>query len=225
MNIKSKILRYYDAQKTIDFNTETIKNIHKILIDTQMIQISTIKAIQYYESKLHLLTTNSIIKGNITQEDTDQYNKNINLKYNLNNIIQPNEDLINSLKDEVTKAKATISEIEKDEYAMSILNLEKELKKYSLYGSIENTQDNISDKFNITTIFPTGITFTLNIHHSYTIEYVKYLLSNQSGIPIHEIRLIFNGSDLDNNKIINDYKIKSESIIHVVLHTGICSLL
>jgi hypothetical protein len=225
MNLKSKIFRYYDAQKTIDFNTETIKNIHKILIDTQIILISTIKAIQYYENKLQLLTTTSIIKGNILQDETDEYNKNINLKNKLNNIIEPNEDLINTLKEEITKANATISEIEKDEYAMSILNLEKEIKKYSLYGSIKNTQDDTSNKFIITAKSTTDITFSLNIHQSYTIEYVKYLLSNQSGVPIHEIRLIYNGSELDNNKIINEYKIKSNSIVHIVLHSGICSLL
>lgn len=125
MNLKSKILRYYDAQKIIDFNTETIRNINKILIDTQIILISTIKEIQYYENKLQLLTTTSIIKGTISQDETDQYNKNINLKNKLNNIIEPNEDLINTLKEEITKSKATITEIEKDEYAMSILNLEK----------------------------------------------------------------------------------------------------
>jgi DNA-binding XRE family transcriptional regulator len=225
MNLKSKILRYYDAQKIIDFNTETIRNINKILIDTQIILISTIKEIQYYENKLQLLTTTSIIKGTISQDETDQYNKNINLKNKLNNIIEPNEDLINTLKEEITKSKATITEIEKDEYAMSILNLEKEIKKYSLYGSIKNTQDDTSNKFNITAKSRADITFTLNIHQSYTIEYVKYLLSNQSGIPIHEIRLIYNGSELDNNKIINEYKIKSNSIVHIILHAGICSLL
>jgi len=87
MNIKSKIYRYYDAQKTIDFNTETIKNINKILIDTQVILISTIKAIQYYENKLHLIITNSIIHGSISQDETNQYNKNIILKNKLNNIV------------------------------------------------------------------------------------------------------------------------------------------
>jgi hypothetical protein len=182
-------------------------------------------AIQFYESKLHLIITNSIIHGNITQEETDKYNKNINLKNKLNNIVEPNEDLINTLNDDITKAKATRTEIEKDEFVMSILNLEKELKKYALYGSIKNNLDNTFDIFTINAKSPTGITFPLNICQSYTIEYVKYLLSNQSGIPIHEIRLIYNGSDLDNNKLINDYNIKSDSIIHIIFHNGICSLL
>lgn len=225
MNIKSKIYRYYDAQKTIDFNTETIKNINKILIDTHVILISTIKAIQYYESKLHLIITNSIIHGNISQEETNQYNKNIILKNKLNNVIEPNEDLINTLNDEITKANATRTEIEKDEFVMSILNLEKEIKKYALYGSIKNTLDHNSNMFIINAKSKTGITFSLNIYQSYTVEYVKYLLSNQSGIPIHEIRLIYNGSDLDNNKLINDYNIIPNSIIHIVFLSGICSIL
>ena len=225
MNIKSKIYRYYDAQKTIDFNTETIKNINKTLIDTQIILISTIKAIHYYESKLHLIITNSIIHGNITQEETNKYNKNINLKNKLNNVIEPNEDLINTLNDEITKAKAIRSEIEKDEFVMSILNLEKELKKYALYGSIKNTLDDSSNIFTINAKSTTGIIFPINIYQSYTVEYVKYLLSNQTGIPIHEIRLIYNGSDLDNNKLINDYNIIPNSTVHIVFHNGICSLL
>lgn len=224
MNLKSKIFRYYNAQKTIDFNTETIIKINNILIDSHEILIITIKALQNYESKLHLLITNSI-KGNITQEETNLYNKNIQLKTKLNNVIEPNEQLINTLKEEIIKATATITELEKDDYMMNIIKLEKEIKKYALYGSIKYSQDNVDNKFDIYIKSHTDITFILNINESYTIEYVKYLLSNQSGVPIHETRLIYNGSELHNNKIINDYKITPKSIIHMILSSGITCLL
>jgi hypothetical protein len=119
----------------------------------------------FYQDPLDLIITNSIIHGSISQDETNQYNKNIILKNKLNNIVEPNEDLINTLNDEITKAKATRTEIEKDEFVMSILNLEKEIKKYALYGSIKNTLDHNSNMFIINAKSKTGITFLLNIYH------------------------------------------------------------
>jgi small subunit ribosomal protein S27Ae/ubiquitin-like protein Nedd8 len=223
MSLKAKIFRYYDANKVIEYNTNTINNVDKILSDTYILLQSTIKEINYYNSKLSLLTTVPNIKGNISQYETDQYNKNVHLKYKLNELIYPNEKLLVKLKDELCKAIASKNEIEKDESVIAILNLEKEIKKYSLFSSIRYNEID-TNKFNIYAK-SAEVEFTLEINSSYSIEYVKFLISIQSGIPIHEIRLIYNGSDLNNNKIIHDYNLKENSVVYIVFKVGVTSLL
>ena len=223
MSLKAKIFRYYDAIKVIECNTNTINKVDKILSDTYTLLQSTMKEINYYDSKLNLLTTVPNIKGSISQYETDQYNKNVHLKYKLNELIYPNEKLLVKLKDELNKGIASKNEIEKDENIIGILNLENEIKKYSLFSSIRYNEID-TNKFNIYAK-SSETEFTLEINSSYSIEYVKFLISVQSGIPIHEIRLIYNGSDLCNNKIINDYNLKENSVIYIVFKLGVTSLL
>ena len=46
---------------------------------------------------------------------------------------------------------------------------------------------------------------------------VKYLIQEKEGIPIDQQRLVYDGIQLEDNKTIEDYNIKEESTIHLIL--------
>ena len=46
---------------------------------------------------------------------------------------------------------------------------------------------------------------------------VKYLIQLKEGIPIDQQRLVYNGIQLEDNRTIEDYNIKEELTIHLIL--------
>ena len=64
----------------------------------------------------------------------------------------------------------------------------------------------------------TGKTISLhNIRPIWAIKNLKELISKNENIPFHELRLIFAGLQLEDNKLIKEYNIQEESTIHTVL--------
>ena len=64
---------------------------------------------------------------------------------------------------------------------------------------------------------PSGETITLPLEASDTIETVKTKIQTREGIPSDNQRLVFAGKELEDRFEVCDYKIETESTLHLVL--------
>ena len=63
----------------------------------------------------------------------------------------------------------------------------------------------------------TGQTISFNIASNEKVINLKYMILDREGIPIDQQRLVFSGHQLDDDKRLDDYTIKDNSNIHLVL--------
>ena len=63
----------------------------------------------------------------------------------------------------------------------------------------------------------TGKTIPLEVDPNETVESLKQKVQEKEGVPPDQQRLVYGGKQLENGKTLADYKIQSESTIHLVL--------
>jgi len=62
-----------------------------------------------------------------------------------------------------------------------------------------------------------GKNITLEVNDGDTIESVKKKITDIEGIPVEQMRLVFNGKQLEDANTIQDYGIEADSTVHLVL--------
>ncbi|ALJ06856.1 ubiquitin [Pseudalgibacter alginicilyticus] len=62
----------------------------------------------------------------------------------------------------------------------------------------------------------TGETITIDVEANETIDNVKTKIYDKTGTPIEDQKLIFSGTELQNNRTLADYNIQKESTIFLV---------
>jgi len=62
-----------------------------------------------------------------------------------------------------------------------------------------------------------GKTLTYDLHPGMTIGQIKNMISQTENIPADQQRLIFSGKQLDDERTLEDYEIKDQSNLHLIL--------
>jgi ubiquitin C len=62
-----------------------------------------------------------------------------------------------------------------------------------------------------------GKTITIDVNDGDSIESVKKKITDIEGIPVDQMRLVFNGKQLEDANTIQDYGIEADSTVHLVL--------
>ena len=229
--------RYYTGLGRSFYQTEIILDLKRKVEDLKKMIFEQVKVptdrIEFYLNKNKLDNDYCLDNVNlITKDLLIKVNKYINdvlyLKYPNSEIKEIKTDLCNT-------GLEFLKEIEPD--SINIDPPKDFLIKYDIYfnnkklpfldilfNSGIKSGDTIElrkrDNIRITIVTLMGKKTFWNVSPHDTIGLFKNFLHFYEGIPTEQQRLIFNGNQLDDNRIIADYNIKNESTLYLVLRLG-----
>jgi large subunit ribosomal protein L40e len=79
----------------------------------------------------------------------------------------------------------------------------------------------IHEEMQIFVLLPTGKTITLDVAGADTIENVKYQIQGKEDMPRRVQRLIFAGTQLEDDHTVSDYNIQKDNTLEMVMLGGI----
>ena len=229
--------RYYTGLGRSFYRTEIILDLKRKVEDLKKMIFEQVKVptdrIEFYLNKNKLdndycLDNVNLIAQDLSIKVTKYTNDVLYLKYPNSEIKEIKTDLCNT-------GLEFLKEIEPD--SINIDPPKDFLIKYDIYfnnkklpfsdilfNSGIKSGDTIElrkrDNIRITIVTLMGKKTFWNVSPSDTIGLFKNFLHFYEGIPTEQQRLIFNGNQLDDNRIIADYNIKNESTLYLVLRLG-----
>ena len=229
--------RYYTGLGRSFYQTEIILDLKRKVEDLKKMIFEQVKVptdrIEFYLNKNKLdndycLDNVNLIAQDLSIKVTKYTNDVLYLKYPNSEIKEIKTDLCNT-------GLEFLKEIEPD--SINIDPPKDFLIKYDIYfnnkklpfldilfNSGIKSGDTIElrkrDNIRITTVTLTGKKTFWNVSPHDTIGLFKNFLHFYEGIPTEQQRLIFNGNQLDDYRIIADYNIKNESTLYLVLRLG-----
>ena len=151
--------------------------------------------------------------------------KNILVEIVINNIVKKNitfksNDTINILIELVEQEfgfKNNYSYYEIKYNEQIITNFFKTFEDYKIMNNstIYFNYYNIGGQYFVKIL--SGKTITLDLNGNDTVLNIKRKIQNKEGIPIQQQRIIYAGRQLEDNKTILDYQIKSEATFHLAM--------